>query len=58
MESIFIWDYQWMMVFSIILILMYNGKLGLRNKFSKWMFYVIYPLHLVIIVLISRGLLF
>ncbi|WP_252235229.1 TraX family protein [Clostridium sp. ZS1] len=58
MESIFIWDYQWMMLFSIILILMYNGKLGLRNKFSKWMFYVIYPLHLIIIVLISRGLLF
>lgn len=53
-DAIFLWDYQWMMVFSIILILMYNGKLGLNNKFTKWLFYGFYPIHLIIIVLISQ----
>lgn len=53
-EAIFIWDYQWMMVFAIIPILMYNGKLGVNNKFVKWMFYWFYPIHLIVIVLLSR----
>ncbi|GAA0075734.1 TraX family protein [Clostridium sp. CTA-5] len=53
-ESIFLWDYQWMMVFSIIFINMYNGKLGLNNKCVKWFFYGFYPIHLIIIVLISN----
>ena len=53
-EQLFLYDYQWMMVFSIILILMYNGKLGVKNNFTKWMFYVFYPMHLIAIVLISK----
>lgn len=53
-EAIMVWDYQWMMVFAIIPILMYNGKLGFNNKFVKWMFYWFYPLHLIAIVLLSR----
>lgn len=53
-EAITLWDYQWMMVFAIIPILMYNGKLGINNKFVKWMFYWFYPIHLVVIVLLSR----
>lgn len=51
-EAAFLWDYQWMMVFAIIPILMYNGKLGVSNKFIKWMFYWFYPIHLIVIVLI------
>lgn len=54
LESIMLWDYQWMMVFSIFLINMYNGKLGLNNKFTKWLFYGFYPIHLILIVLIGR----
>lgn len=54
LEQIFINDYQWMMVFAIVPILMYNGKLGISNKFTKWLFYVFYPLHLIVIVSIGH----
>ena len=53
-EAAFLWDYQWMMVFAIIPILMYNGKLGISNKFIKWMFYWFYPIHLIVILLIAN----
>ncbi|MGL5675650.1 MAG: TraX family protein [Cellulosilyticaceae bacterium] len=53
-EAVTLWDYQWMMVFAIIPILMYNGKLGVNNKFVKWMFYWFYPIHLVLIVLLAK----
>ncbi len=42
-------NYQWMMIFSLIFILFYNGKEG---KKQKWFFYVFYPTHLVILCLI------
>lgn len=58
LEAIFLWDYQWMMVFGIIPILLYNGQLGLHNKITKWMFYVFYPSHLIIISLIKSLLLY
>lgn len=35
LEAIFLWDYQWMMVFSIPFLLAYSGKLGLNNKLAK-----------------------
>lgn len=54
LESIFIWDYQWMMILSIPFILLYSGELGLKNKFTKWMFYLFYPLHLIVIILLSK----
>ncbi|WP_027702996.1 TraX family protein [Metaclostridioides mangenotii] len=50
-EQLFLYDYQWMMIFAIIPILMYNGKLGLKNNFTKWLFYIFYPLHLVLIMM-------
>jgi hypothetical protein len=53
-DQLFLFDYQWMMVFAIIPILMYNGKLGIKNTFTKWMFYIFYPLHLLIIYGISN----
>ncbi|CEP81140.1 TraX family protein [Paraclostridium sordellii] len=53
-EAAFLWDYQWIMVFAIIPILMYNGKLGMSNKFIKWMFYWFYPIHLIVILLIAN----
>ena len=52
LEAIFLWDYQWMMVFAIIPILLYDGELGLYNNFTKWIFYIFYPIHLIIIVII------
>ncbi len=48
-------SYFWSDIFSIgylvplILLKFYNGKLGIKNKFSKWLFYVFYPTHLAVI---------
>ncbi len=53
LNQLFIHDIQWMMIFAIIPILMYNGKQGLKNKFTKCLFYVFYPAHLIVIVLIN-----
>lgn len=33
----------------IILLSFYNGKHGAKTKFSKWFFYVFYPLHLLVL---------
>lgn len=41
---------QWMMVFAIIFMVLYNGKEG---KKAKWLFYIVYPLHIWAIYLIS-----
>ena len=53
-EAAFLWDYQWMMVFLIIPILLYNGRKGLSNNFVKWIFYWFYPIHLILIVALSK----
>lgn len=37
---------DFLLILTIPLILIYNGKRGLNNKFSKYFFYVFYPLHL------------
>lgn len=52
LEAAMLWDYQWMMIFAIIPISMYNGKLGLNNRFTKWLFYWFYPLHLIVLTVI------
>lgn len=54
LEQLFLFDYQWMMLFAIVPILMYNGKLGMSNKWIKWLFYWFYPLHLILIVTIAN----
>lgn len=43
--------YQWYSLLAILPLLLYNGELG-YNKY-KWWFYIYYPLHVVIIYLIS-----
>lgn len=49
-------DFQWMMLFSLPLLLAYNGK---RGKGPKYFFYVYYPVHIAILytagVLIGRA---
>ncbi|WP_010094959.1 TraX family protein [Ornithinibacillus scapharcae] len=46
-------DFQWMMVFALPFILLYNGKRGLG---LKYFFYVFYPTHIVILYLIGLYL--
>ncbi|MBB6631639.1 TraX family protein [Clostridium algidicarnis] len=42
-ESLFVQNYQWMMVFSLPFILMYNGE---RGRKAKYFFYIFYPVHI------------
>ncbi|KYG34428.1 TraX family protein [Alkalihalobacillus trypoxylicola] len=39
-------DYQWIMIFALPLFLLYNGKKG---SGLKYLFYIFYPLHIVIL---------
>ncbi|PAD16010.1 TraX family protein [Shouchella clausii] len=43
-------DYQWMMVFALPFLLLYNGNRGIG---LKYIFYIFYPLHLVILYLLA-----
>ncbi len=52
--DIFTLNYQWMMIFSIIPISLYNGKKG---KSNKYLFYIYYPLHIYTLYLISYFIL-
>lgn len=47
-------NYQWMMVFAIFLISLYNGK---RGKGSKYFFYIFYPAHIYGLYLLAYYLL-
>lgn len=49
-ENAFYNNYQWMMIFSLPLILLYNGKKGYG---LKYLFYVYYPVHVFLLFLIS-----
>jgi len=44
--------YQMGIFISIPLFCLYNGKRGSNSLFSKWFFYIFYPLHLIILYLL------
>ena len=46
-------NYQWMMVFALPFLLLYNGEPGPRTSMTKWFFYVFYPVHLWVIYWLS-----
>lgn len=48
--SLFTVNYQWMMIFSLPIMLLYNGKKG---KGLKKLFYVYYPVHLAVLYIIA-----
>ncbi|MGB8452332.1 MAG: TraX family protein [Anaerocolumna sp.] len=50
-DSIFYWNFQWMMIGSLPFMLIYNGKKG---KSIKYFFYTFYPLHIIILFIISN----
>ncbi|KDR95625.1 TraX protein [Peptoclostridium litorale DSM 5388] len=47
--GLLMFDVQWMQVFAVPFILMYNGERGASSKPAKYMFYVFYPVHIWII---------
>lgn len=51
--GLFGYNNQWMMVFALPFFWLYNGKRGLNNTFTKYMFYIFYPAHLWIIYVIG-----
>lgn len=50
----FLFNYQWMMCFAIIPILLYNGKPGHKSKFFKYFFYCAYPIHIIILLILGN----
>ena len=44
---------QTVAIFSLVFIWLYNGKQSIHNKITKYMFYSLYPLHLLLIVLLK-----
>ena len=46
LDSLLLYDYQWMMVGSLPLMLLYNGQKG---RGLKWLFYIFYPAHIFIL---------
>ena len=51
--EMFMFNSDFLLFLSIPFILLYNGERGLTNKFSKYLFYIFYPLHLWILILIK-----
>ena len=56
LERLLYYDYQWMMVFSIPFILVYNGRRGPKNSFTKYLFYVFYPAHVWVLYFVGRAM--
>lgn len=50
------WLSQYGMILPILLLSLYSGEKGRGGSFSKYFFYVFYPLHLLVIWIISRFL--
>ena len=46
-------NYQWIMIFALPIMLLYNHKKGTGNK---WFFYLLYPIHIVIFAIIQNIL--
>jgi len=52
-NGLYFGDYQWLMIFSLPIMLLYNSKKG---KSWKYFFYVFYPAHLVLLTVLAQVL--
>lgn len=54
-NSLFIVNYQWMMVFALPFMLMYNGE---RGRKAKYFFYIFYPVHIWVLYILGNYIKF
>ncbi|EEK76555.1 TraX [Bacillus cereus R309803] len=47
-------NYQWMMIFALPFLLLYNGERGYNKTWAKYMFYVFYPVHIWMLYIIGQ----
>ena len=52
MEHFWTFEYQWIMILAVPVFILYNGKKGTYN--IKYLFYIVYPLHLWILFVIDK----
>lgn len=53
LRGLLYYDYQWMMVLALPLMLLYNGRRGIG---LKYLFYVFYPAHIVLLFFIGNSM--
>lgn len=51
--SMLMFNSDFLFILVVPFILLYNGKRGINNKFSKYLFYIFYPLHLWLIAILQ-----
>ena len=51
--QMFCFNSDWMTLLVVPFIFLYNGQEGRKTAFSKWFFYVFYPLHLWVIAIVD-----
>lgn len=51
--DILMFNSDFLFILVIPFMLMYNGERGMNNKFSKYLFYVFYPLHLWLLAIVE-----
>ena len=54
-ESLMWYNYQWMQIFALPFMLLYNGKRGPK---MKYFFYIFYPVHIAVLYLIGNNIIF
>ncbi|XTR38410.1 TraX family protein [Paraclostridium tenue] len=51
--SMLMFNSDFLFILVVPFMILYNGKRGMNNKFSKYLFYIFYPLHLWIIAILQ-----
>ena len=49
-------DSEWAMIAVILPIYLYSGQRGVNSNVSKWLFYVVYPAHLWVLMILAKVL--
>lgn len=53
LENLVYSNYQWLMVLALPLLLLYNGR---RGRGMKYLFYIYYPAHMLLLLLLARAI--